>query len=90
MKRFSSLPAALFALVGTTLLAGCGPSNLVQGLRNPLASIGTLLWVILSVVALIDLFKSNRDGTSKLIWAVVIVVMPFIGTILYYLIGKKG
>lgn len=86
----SSLSLGSLAVLGTTLLTGCGPDNLVQGLSNPLASIGTLLWVILAVVALVDLFKSNRDGTSKLIWALVIIVMPFVGTILYYMIGKKG
>ena len=76
-------------MFSSLVFVGCGPSNLVQGLRNPLASIGTLLWVILAVVALLDLFKSNRDSTSKLLWAIAIIVMPFVGTILYYVIGKR-
>ncbi|MBE2187741.1 MAG: PLDc_N domain-containing protein [Rhodothermales bacterium] len=86
----STLSLASLAVLATAFLTGCGPDNLVQGLRNPLASIGTLLWVVLSVMALVDLSKSTRDGTSKFIWALVIIVMPFVGTILYYTIGKKG
>lgn len=80
---------ALTALVAVVSLTGCGPSNLISGLRNPFASVGVLIWVVLSVFALIDLFKSNRDSGAKLIWALVIVVMPFVGTILYYLIGRR-
>ena len=93
MNRLSTLSTrvlgAVTALVVAVTLTGCGPSNLVAGLRNPFASIGTIIWVALAVIALLDLFKSNRTSGSKLIWALVIVVMPVVGSILYYLMGRR-
>ena len=93
MNRLSTLSTrvlgAVTALVVAVTLTGCGPSNLVAGLRNPFASIGTIIWVALAVIALLDLFKSNRTSGSKLIWALVIIVMPFVGSILYYLMGRR-
>ena len=87
--RLSTGVAAFAALV---LLAGCGgPSNLVAGLRNPLGGgVCGLVWLVLSILALLDLFKSNRDSTSKIIWAIVIVIMPVVGSAAYYLIGRRG
>ena len=93
MNRLSTLSTrvlgAVTALVVAVTLTGCGPSNLVAGLRNPFASIGTIIWVALAVIALLDLFKSNRTSGSKLIWALVIIVMPFVGSILDYLMGRR-
>ncbi len=93
MNRLSILSTralgAVTALVVAVTLTGCGPSNLIAGLRNPFASIGTIIWVALAVIALLDLFKSNRSSGSKLIWALVIIVMPFVGSILYYLMGRR-
>ena len=93
MKRLSSLFAAVFALVGATLLAGCGPGfgNLGQALRNPLGyGVCGLVWLVFGVMALLDLLKSNRDGTEKLLWGLAIFFLPFVGVIAYYLFGKKG
>lgn len=45
--------------------------------------------VILWIWAIIDLLKSNfSDSTNKLIWALVIIFIPFFGAILYLIVGR--
>ena len=40
--------------------------------------------------AIIDLLRSSfADSVTKLIWLVVIIFIPFLGAILYLLIGRK-
>lgn len=49
-----------------------------------------LLFLALPIIAIIHLLQSEfRDSTTKLIWALVIFFMPFIGPILYFLIGRN-
>lgn len=45
--------------------------------------------VVLWIYALVDLFKSSFEGTHKLIWVLVILFLPIIGSILYISIGRK-
>lgn len=87
--RLRALPA-LLALVGATVLSGCGPSNLVRGLTNPgRLSFCGLLIVVLDVLALIEVWKSARTDGDKVLWSAVIVIFPFVGLIAYYLFGRK-
>jgi len=40
--------------------------------------------------AIIDLLRSNfADSVTKLIWLIVVAFIPFLGAILYLLIGRK-
>ena len=46
----------------------------------------SIFWII----ALIDILKSDfRDTNGKIIWALVVIFLPVIGSILYFLIGKS-
>lgn len=46
----------------------------------------SILWII----ALIDILKSNfRDSNGKIIWALVVIFLPIIGSILYFAIGRS-
>jgi uncharacterized membrane protein YhaH (DUF805 family) len=48
----------------------------------------SLMFAVLPIIALITLLsKKYIDSTNKLIWVVVIVFVPVIGAILYFLIG---
>ncbi len=49
--------------------------------------------VILPVVALVDMLKRpeyefTAAGQNRFLWAFVVVLMPFIGSILYFVIGR--
>lgn len=44
----------------------------------------------LFIIALIDVLKHEFPGNDKLIWILVIIFFPLIGSILYLIIGKKA
>jgi hypothetical protein len=48
-----------------------------------------LMILVLDIIAIMDLLKSNKDGAKKALWIVLILILPLAGLILYYLVGKK-
>lgn len=48
------------------------------------------LTFVLWIIALIDLIgRQFNDSSNKIIWALVILFVPFLGSILYLLAGRK-
>lgn len=68
-------------------------STLLLGIHSLLAWSPIVLlavYFVLVLWALVDALKSNfQSSTDKLIWILVICLMPFLGSILYLLIGRK-
>ncbi len=48
-----------------------------------------LVVLVLDVIAILDVLKSVSDTTKKALWIVAILLLPVIGLVLYFLIGKK-
>lgn len=48
-----------------------------------------LIILVLDILAIIELVKSSRPDSEKLLWVLIILLLPLIGLILYYVIGKK-
>jgi hypothetical protein len=49
-----------------------------------------LLCLILWIWALVDIIQSRfREESTKVIWCLLVIFLPFIGTILYYVIGRE-
>jgi hypothetical protein len=48
-----------------------------------------LLPIIFWVFALIDILKNNFQDNNKIIWVLVVIFLPIIGAVLYFIIGKK-
>ena len=48
-----------------------------------------LIIVVLDIIAIVDAVKSQLPNAQKALWIVLILVLPVIGLVLYYLIGKK-
>ncbi|WP_431733811.1 PLDc N-terminal domain-containing protein [Chondrinema litorale] len=44
---------------------------------------------VISLVALFDLLRLKLLNANKLIWLVIIIFAPIIGSMLYFIIGKK-
>jgi hypothetical protein len=51
-----------------------------------------LLWIVAAIlwlVALVDILKSEfKDGLTKVIWLILVIFLPFLGSILYFFIGR--
>ena len=45
--------------------------------------------LVLDIIAIVDAVKSSLDTAKKILWIVLILVLPIIGMVLYFLIGKK-
>ena len=48
-----------------------------------------LIILILDVVAVLDVVKSSATGGKKALWIILILILPVLGMILYFLVGKK-
>ncbi len=46
----------------------------------------SVLCLVLWIMALVDCLKSNNS--NKIVWILVIILLPFLGSILYFLIGR--
>jgi hypothetical protein len=48
-----------------------------------------VLVLVLDIVAIIDIIGGRGSATHKLIWFLVVLFLPVLGMILYFLIGKN-
>lgn len=48
-----------------------------------------LIILVLDIIAIVDCVKSDKSGGQKALWVILILVLPLIGLIAYYLVGKK-
>lgn len=49
----------------------------------------SLAILILDVIVILDILKSNKDMEKKILWIIAVIFLPLLGPVLYYLIGKK-
>ena len=49
-----------------------------------------LIIIVLDIIAIVDAVKSSMDTGKKTLWIILIVLLPVIGMILYFLLGKKN
>jgi hypothetical protein len=45
--------------------------------------------LILDIIAIVDCVKSAWSTGKKLLWILLILILPVVGMILYFLLGKK-
>lgn len=48
-----------------------------------------LIILILDVIAVLEVVKSSVDGTKKALWIALIILLPVLGIILYFAVGRK-
>lgn len=49
-----------------------------------------LIILVLDIIAIADALRSSMDTEKKALWIILILVLPVIGMVLYFLIGKKS
>ena len=62
-----------------------------------LPKLGMLVWTFLIIIpfclfliAIIDILRNQfKRENTKLIWILVVLFIPFLGSVLYFLIGRK-
>ena len=45
--------------------------------------------IVLDVIVILDILRSNKDNEKKILWVIAVVLLPVLGPILYYVIGKR-
>jgi hypothetical protein len=45
--------------------------------------------LIIDVIVVLDILKSNKDAERKILWIIAVIFLPILGPVLYYVIGKK-
>ena len=45
--------------------------------------------LIIDVLVIIDILRSNKDNERKVLWILAVVCLPVLGPILYYVIGRR-
>lgn len=53
---------------------------------NTLSYLLSVLWFVLWIVAIVDCVKGTNP--NKVLWIIVIILLPFLGSILYFLLGR--
>lgn len=49
-----------------------------------------LVVLVLDIIAILDVLKSSVDTGKKALWIVLILILPVVGMVLYFLLGKKS
>ena len=45
--------------------------------------------LLLPIIALVDILSNEFTDSNKLIWVLVVLFLPFFGSILYFILGTK-
>jgi len=45
--------------------------------------------LVLDILAILDCLKRGMDPAKKVLWILLIVFLPLLGMILYFLLGRK-
>ena len=48
-----------------------------------------VIWAILIIIALMDLFTSPLPTNTKLLWLIVILIAPVLGCLIYLIWGRN-
>jgi hypothetical protein len=50
-----------------------------------------LILICLWIYTIVDILKADFEGSNdKLIWILLVILVPFIGVLLYFIIGRKN
>jgi len=48
-----------------------------------------LIVLVLDIIAILDVLKSSMDSGKKALWVILILILPVVGMVLYFLMSKK-
>ena len=65
------------------ILLMIGPRQLI------LILITMFVFILPTIIALIDILKNEFNGNNKMVWVLVVLFGSFLGAALYFIIGRK-
>lgn len=45
--------------------------------------------LVIDVVVIFDIVKSDKDTEKKVLWTIAVVFLPVLGPLLYYFLGRR-
>jgi len=48
-----------------------------------------ILVIVIDVLAVLDVLKSDREMEKKILWIAVIVLVPLFGALIWYVVSRK-
>ena len=55
-----------------------------------MAGILSLIILVLDIIVIVDVLRSAIETGKKVLWIILILILPIIGLVLYFLIGRKS
>jgi uncharacterized membrane protein len=49
-----------------------------------------LVWLLIVIWAVLQVAQSSAGGVAKLLWVLLLLFLPFIGLIIWFLMGPKS
>jgi len=47
-----------------------------------------LLVLVLDIIVIMQIWSGSGDGGKKLLWTIIVLILPLIGPLLWYLVGR--
>lgn len=69
-----------------------GPETALFGFFGIAILIQLLIFIavaVLFLVSLIEILRSDFEGNNKLLWVLVVLLLPILGPILYFVLGRS-
>jgi len=60
-----------------------GPTELVLILCIP------LFFLLLPIIAIIDILRSRFEGNNNVVFLLIVILLPILGSILYFMLGPS-
>ena len=74
-------------LAGKSVQEGERHAHFLARMNTNLNYLISVIWFILWIVALVDCIRGNSP--NKVVWIIMIILLPFLGSILYFLLGRS-
>ncbi|HQQ83147.1 MAG TPA: PLDc N-terminal domain-containing protein [Cyclobacteriaceae bacterium] len=49
----------------------------------------SILVFVVDVIIVMEILRSNKDNEKKLLWIILVVFLPVLGPVLYFVIGRN-
>ena len=54
-----------------------------------MARLISFIILIIDIVVIYDIVRSNKDTEKKILWIIAVIFLPVLGPVLYYFIGQN-